>query len=139
MDSKYRHMTSLSAIFKPVVFEKKDGTLPCGLIDKYSGDLNPPISIGDTMEHSDSGIPFLYRMILHRPPLLLTGISNNMLLESGNAVAVDDMDITVVVVDDVDDVVGPSLDGGVVVDGGENPFEDDAKIRQKTVRNERFL
>ena len=127
-------MTSLSAMFKPVVLEKKDGTLPCGLIDRYSGDLNPPISIGDTIEHSDSVIPFLYRMILHRPPLLLTGISNKMLLESGNVVAVDDMDITVVVVDDVDD---PSLDddGG----GGENPFEDDAKMKQKMIRNERFL
>jgi hypothetical protein len=89
------------------------------------------------MEHSDSVIPFLYKIILQRPPLLLTGISNNILFESGSVVAVDDIDIVVVIVF-VDDA-GPSLDDDDDDDDVENPCEDDVKMKQKTIRNERLL
>ena len=74
---------SLSARHRPVVWHFKDGTLPCGLMARYSADLKPPSSAGDTTEHSDSGMPFSYKMIRARPPLLDTGMSNRKWFDEG--------------------------------------------------------
>ena len=99
---RYRLTVSLSAISKPSSHFIA-GTFPCGLIFKYSGDLNPPTSDGDITATSDSRsfcafVRFqesevlwkknhqndkhdhrtLYKIILHRAPLFETGVSKRI-------------------------------------------------------------